>query len=98
MAGSAPPSDAPASKPPAAATKRSPRWPWLMLLAFAVVELAGHFVVRARVPTDDDWSRAGALVREGLEPDDLVLTAPAWADPLMRRELGSALSLAQAWA
>lgn len=69
---------------------------WLALLALAIVELVGHAVIQARVVPDDDWARAAEVVREGHEPGDLVVVAPGWADPLLRRELGELMSLEDA--
>lgn len=69
---------------------------WLALLGVAIVETIGHFVVQARVVPDADWAAAGALVREGWREGDLVVVAPTWADPLMRREVGDLLSLEDA--
>lgn len=66
---------------------------WLGLVGIAVVELLGHFVVRARVVPDEDWARAADVVRQGYEEGDLVVAAPHWADPVLRRELGDLLSL-----
>ncbi len=76
---------------PAAVPRRSPYW--LILFAIAVVEVVGHYVVQARVVSDDDWRRASARVRAQWEPGDLVVPAPEWTDPLVRRELGDLLSL-----
>lgn len=66
---------------------------WLGLVALAVMELVAHFVVRARVVPDEDWRRAAEVVRDGYQPGDLVVAAPYWADPVLRRELGDLLSL-----
>lgn len=79
---------------PAAVFRRSPYW--LILLAVAVVEVVGHYVVQARVVGDDDWHRASARVRAEWQAGDLVVPAPEWTDPLMRRELGDLLGLSDA--
>lgn len=71
--------------------RRSPYW--LILLAIALVEIVGHYVITARVVGDDDWARASAVVREHWQAGDLVVPAPEWSDPLMRRELGDLLRL-----
>lgn len=69
---------------------------WLAFLALAVVELAAHAVIQARVVDDDDWSQAAARVRDGYAPGDLIVASPSWADPLVRRELGELMSLEDA--
>ncbi|MBX3271431.1 MAG: hypothetical protein KF729_14285 [Sandaracinaceae bacterium] len=74
--------------------RRSPYW--LALLAVAIVEIVGHYVVQSRVVTDADWARASARVRTAWEPGDLIVPAPEWSDPLVRRELGDLLSLSDA--
>lgn len=69
---------------------------WLIFLAVAIVEVVGHFVVRARVVTHDDWARAAERVRREWREGDLVVAAPTWADPLVREQLGDLLSLEDA--
>ncbi len=69
---------------------------WLALLAVAVAELAGHFVVRARVAPTDDWVRAAELVRSEWREGDLVVAAPEWTDPVLRMVLGDRIPLASA--
>jgi len=74
--------------------RRSPLW--LIVLAIAVVEVVGHYVVQSRVVTDEQWRAAAERVRAQWQPGDLVVAAPAWADPIVRRELGALLSLSDA--
>lgn len=69
---------------------------WLVPIAIAVVEVIGHFVVQARVVTDEDWHRAAVRVREQWQPGDLIVAAPEWTDPLVRRELGDQIRVADA--
>lgn len=64
---------------------------WLLLLVLPLVEVVGHFVVQARVPTDDEWAQAAAFVTSELDEDDNVVVAPDWADPLLRLHMGDAL-------
>jgi hypothetical protein len=56
------------------------------LLAF--VETTVALVAPALAPTDADWAAAGRAVRTGFRPGDLIVAAPAWADPIMRVQLG----------
>jgi hypothetical protein len=69
---------------------------WLVFLALAVVEVVGHFVVRSRVVTREDWEVAAARVRAEHRAGDLVVVAPSWADPLLREHLGDLLTLEDA--
>jgi hypothetical protein len=54
----------------------------------ALVETASALVAPYRAPTDDDWRAAAAQVRAGFRPGDLIVAAPAWADPILREHLG----------
>jgi hypothetical protein len=67
--------------------------PWI----FAVVPLVGllefglHLLQTSKGVSAGDWQRARELVKTLAQPDDLVLVAPRWADPLGREYLGSDL-------
>ena len=54
----------------------------------AVVETTVALVAPLRAPTDSDWAAAAAAVRAGFRPGDLIVAAPAWADPILRVRLG----------
>ena len=54
----------------------------------AVVETTAALVAPFRAPTDADWAAAAAAVRAGFRPGDLIVAAPAWADPILRVQLG----------
>ncbi|HVZ87390.1 MAG TPA: hypothetical protein VHG72_10505 [Polyangia bacterium] len=54
----------------------------------AVVETAVALVEPALAPSDTDWQAAAAAVRAGFRPGDLIVAAPAWADPVLRQHLG----------
>jgi hypothetical protein len=69
---------------------------WLLLPLLAVAELVSLGVTMARVPPLDDWRAAADFVRSAEQPGDLVVSAPAWTDPLLRLVLGDRLTLAQA--
>ena len=58
------------------------------MVSLALIETVNAFVAPSLAPTDKDWAAAAARVRAGFRPGDLIVAAPAWADPLMRRELG----------
>jgi len=54
----------------------------------AVVETTVALVAPFRAPTDADWAAAAAAVRAGFRAGDLIVAAPAWADPILRVQLG----------
>lgn len=68
-------------------------WPFVLLVVVAIYELVAQAVISARVAPDGDWRDAASFVRAELAEDDLVIAAPAWADPILRRELGDLLLL-----
>lgn len=68
-------------------------WVWVLVAGLALFELVAHPAIRARVPDDDAWREAAAFVRRKAGPSDRVVAAPAWADPLIRRELGDLMTL-----
>ena len=59
-----------------------------VVVLLALVETVNAIVAPYRAPTDKDWVAAAAKVRASFRPGDLIVAAPAWADPIMRRELG----------
>jgi hypothetical protein len=54
----------------------------------AVVETTVALVAPWLAPSDADWAAAAAAVRAGFRPGDLIVAAPAWADPILRVQLG----------
>jgi len=86
----------PPTPPERPAARFPPRVLWLGLLAVALVELVGHAVIVARVPPRDDWRRAADRVREGFREGDLIVSAPDWTDPVLRRVLGDRIDFGQA--
>src|SRR4051812_37695864 len=73
----------------------APRWAspwWLVFLGLAVAEVIALTVRVSRVPPEDDWIAAAALVRTQLESNDAISVAPAWADPLLRLHLGDRMN------
>jgi hypothetical protein len=57
-----------------------------------VVELALHAKQTSSVVSDEDWASARDAVKAQIEPDDLVVFSPFWADPLGRRAFGDAIA------
>jgi hypothetical protein len=57
----------------------------------ALVETAVALIAPLRAPTDADWAAAEREVRAGFRAGDLIVAAPAWADPILRVHLGDLL-------
>ncbi len=60
----------------------------VVISLLAVVETTVALVAPFRAPTDADWAAAAAAVRAGFRAGDLIVAAPAWADPILRVQLG----------
>ena len=71
-------------------------WVWVLIAAVAVFELVAHPMIRAAIPSDESWEAASAFVRARYKPSDRIVAAPAWADPIVREQLGDLLSLRMA--
>ena len=67
---------------------------WLVFLLIPLIEVARHFVVRSRVPAEEDWIEAIEHARERWQERDLILSAPGWTDPILRHHGGDLLPLA----
>jgi len=71
---------------------RSTTRAWLAALvavsALALVEAASAIVAPYRAPKDQDWRAAAQQIRAAFRPGDLIVAAPAWADPILRVHLG----------
>jgi hypothetical protein len=71
------------------------RGAWLLALVplVGLVELALHLKqTSSDVVPDSDWTAARDAVKADLRPDDLVVFAPFWADPLGRRWFGGGVA------
>jgi len=65
----------------------------VLLLAIAIWEIVATRRAATRVPGDEAWRQAAAIVRAGHRPGDLVVFAPAWADPTGRMHLGALIPI-----
>jgi hypothetical protein len=54
----------------------------------ALAETVSAVVAPFRAPSDADWKAAAAHVTAGYQDRDVIVAAPAWADQVMRAELG----------
>lgn len=78
----------------ASARGRARRWGLLALLglpALGLGELAAHVHFTRSAPDFDAWRALKEPVAAMKRPGDLVVVAPAWADPAARRALGDEL-------
>ncbi len=64
-----------------------------IIVLLALVETVNAVVAPLRAPSDKDWAAAATLVRAEFKPGDLIVAAPAWADPVMRQKLGDLVPL-----
>jgi hypothetical protein len=67
-----------------------------LVLVVPALELIAHALIVGHVPTDGDYEAAAELVRSQWKPRDLVTSAPAYIDPLLRLHLGDKITLAMA--
>jgi hypothetical protein len=68
---------------------------WVAAAAIPVVgllELAAHVVQTHSVVSERDWRAAREYVALRAHPEDLIVFAPRWADPLGREYFGSSLA------
>jgi hypothetical protein len=68
----------------------------LAIALLAIVETGNALVAPSRAPKDADWAAAEQAVRAGWRPGDLIVAAPAWADPILRVHLGDVIPAAVA--
>jgi hypothetical protein len=66
------------------------------VVALALIETAVALIAPVRAPTDANWAAAERDVRAGFQAGDLIVAAPAWADPIMRMHLGDLIPIATA--
>jgi len=66
------------------------------VVLLATLETAQALLAPSRAPTKADWTAAAAEVRAGLQSGDLIVAAPAWADPQVRMVLGDVISIPMA--
>lgn len=67
-----------------------PKVAWLLAAVplLGLVELGLHAKQTSDVVPDEDWAAAREAVKAELRPDDLVLFAPFWTDPVGRQRFG----------
>ena len=70
--------------------------PAALLLLVAAWQAAAVSCAPTRVPSDEDWERAASFVRERHQPDELIVFAPGWLDPVGRLHLGDRIPVGMA--
>lgn len=70
--------------------------PALLLVIVALWEIVETVHAAHAVPDDAAWERAAKVVRAEFRPGDLIVFAPAWADPIGRLHLGDLIPIATA--
>jgi hypothetical protein len=74
--------------PPSRLTTRAGLAALAAISLLALVETVSAIVAPYRAPTDADWRAAARDIRAGFRAGDLIIAAPAWADPILRVHLG----------
>ncbi len=62
-------------------------------MVLAIVETLSALTAPLRAPKPKDWTAAERDVRDGFHAGDLIVAAPAWADPVMRMHLGDLIPI-----
>lgn len=65
-----------------------PRLTAIVLPVAGLIELGAHLACARRAPGLDQWNAIVEPVRQLRAPEDLVVVAPRWAEPLARQALG----------
>jgi hypothetical protein len=65
------------------------KWWFLVVPAVGLTELGAHFVQVGRTVPEADWARAKPLIARLVQPDDLVIVAPQWAESIARKHFGA---------
>ncbi len=66
------------------------------VVALALIETLSAITAPLRAPKTKDWDAAERDVRAGFRPGDLIVAAPAWADPILRMHLGDLIPFSTA--
>lgn len=56
-----------------------------------LIELCAHYIQSRGAVRENEWLEARKALEQAVEPSDLVLVAPDWADPLARKYFGGEL-------
>lgn len=53
-----------------------------------LIELGGYFFFANRAPTPEEWEKLRPIVGDEYRPEDVVVVAPRWAEPIARWKIG----------
>ena len=84
------------SRPPLLSRRRATLAVAAGILLLALVETGAAVVAPWRAPDDADWKASAAAVAAGFRAGDLIVTAPAWADQVLRLHLGDLIPVRMA--
>ena len=68
------------------------RWVFVLVPAIGLLELCAHVREANSAVPESDWIAAREAVKAMVTPDDLVVFAPRWADPIGRRYFRDAVA------
>lgn len=69
------------------------KWAFVAVPALALLELALHaWQTTVGIVPEADWKAAREVVKAKVQPDDLVIFAPTWTDPLGREYFGDEIA------
>jgi hypothetical protein len=63
----------------------------LFVPVFGLFELGAHFYFARRAPTSEAWSAVRPFVASAYKPENVVVVAPYWAEPMARLAFGDEL-------
>jgi hypothetical protein len=64
------------------------RYLWLLVPVLGIGELVAHLSLSRRAPRVEEWRELAEPVRRLKRASDVVVVAPAWAEPIARHALG----------
>ena len=70
--------------------------PGLLLVAVSLWEIVAVARSPRRAPQPADWSALSAALHQRHAPGELIVFAPAWSDPVGRREVGDLIPIEMA--
>jgi hypothetical protein len=68
------------------------KWAFAAVPVVGLLELGAHVVQTHSVVAASDWQAARAYVEAHAKPEDLVVFAPWWADPVGREQFGTSIA------
>jgi hypothetical protein len=84
------------SRPPLLSRRRATLAVAAGIVLLALVETVSAVIAPGRAPSEADWQASAAAVTGGFRPGDLIVTAPAWADQVLRLHLGDLIPVRMA--